>query len=277
MVDAFAEFRRLVTALTPYLGDVVLVGGWAAWMYSRMWGAETARPLMTNDFDWALPKRLPRRGRDLRTLLNDAEFIGVVVGPDQRPPVTRYQPARYGSTDLGPIYAEFLVSLTGPADRQSLTTEVSGVSAQRLRFMEIALIDPISVEMSKLTELDHPGPSATLRVPHPMNYLVHKLLTLDYRAAAQKAKDFAYLYQVFRDTRTRWDDMRAQLDRLRDALVKRWVRRATSTLTQAFLEEGSPGPGAAERVLTDYGAPTEEAVRRVIAKGAASVGLVDHG
>lgn len=64
-------FARLVTALDPWLDQIVIIGGWAHRLYRfdpRAQKLEFA-PLTTLDADIALPPKLPGRAPSIRELL----------------------------------------------------------------------------------------------------------------------------------------------------------------------------------------------------------------
>ena len=68
------SFARTVEALRPYLEDLVFIGGWAHFLYTRL--PESApigfEPLFTEDADIAAPLGLPIRRRPIPELLADA-------------------------------------------------------------------------------------------------------------------------------------------------------------------------------------------------------------
>ena len=90
--DESAAFARLVLALRPYLGDLVLIGGWAQRLFRLHPWAQPVEfpPLLTQDVDVAIPKKLSPRAEGLRTLLRTAGFTERFFGEDH-PPVTHYQ------------------------------------------------------------------------------------------------------------------------------------------------------------------------------------------
>jgi hypothetical protein len=65
------NFGRLITALDPWLGHVVIIGGWAYRLYRFHPAAQQLDypPVITLDADIALPARLPVGEPDLRQRL----------------------------------------------------------------------------------------------------------------------------------------------------------------------------------------------------------------
>ena len=132
------RFARLVDALGPWLPHVVIAGGWAHRLHRLHALADRPDyvPLMTKDIDVAVgAAELPVEG-SLRERLLAANFTEEMTG-ECRPPITYYH---IGSPQ-DPFYAEFLVPLTGgetKRDGQSdATVRVSGVSAQKLRHLDL--------------------------------------------------------------------------------------------------------------------------------------------
>jgi hypothetical protein len=99
-LEAFSKF---IGALEPWLGDVVLIGGWAHRLYRRHPLARRLAylPLITLDGDVAVPPKLKARKLSVRKRLLDAGFVEEFVGEDW-PPATHYH---YGKG--GGFYAEF--------------------------------------------------------------------------------------------------------------------------------------------------------------------------
>ena len=102
-------FARLIRALRPWLGQVVIVGGWAHRLHRLHPLATTPayEPIRTRDADVALSLHAPMEG-DIRFALERQGFARAFLGTDT-PPVTQY---RLGEQDGG-FYTEFLVPLTG--------------------------------------------------------------------------------------------------------------------------------------------------------------------
>jgi hypothetical protein len=138
-LEAFSKF---IEALDPWLGKVVLVGGWAHRLYRLDPRARTLGyvPLTTLDGDVAVPAKLKREESSVRKRLLAAGFEEEFLGED-RPPATHYHYGRGGG-----FYAEFLAPLVGSeydrSGKRKATKEVGGVSSQLLRYIEVLLISP---------------------------------------------------------------------------------------------------------------------------------------
>jgi hypothetical protein len=130
------------------LTDIVIAGGWAHRLHTLHPSAQKLGhdPLMTVDADIALSDRLPIRDVPIGTLLEndfETEFSFDEPHPDDDgPPVCRYVP-RGVSTEF---YLEFIAPLRGSAAKQGAldaTVDVAGVSAQKLRHVDLLLRRPL--------------------------------------------------------------------------------------------------------------------------------------
>ena len=145
-LEAFAKF---IGAIEPWVGEVVLIGGWAHRLYRLHPLARKLEylPLTTIDGDVAVPPKLKAQELTVRERLLAAGFKEEFVGED-RPPATHYH---YGKD--GGFYAEFLTPLVGSeydrSGKRKATTEVSGISSQLLRYIEMLMISPWKVELGK--------------------------------------------------------------------------------------------------------------------------------
>jgi len=201
-----AGFARLITALDPWLDQVVIVGGWAHRLYRLHPRAQNLdfAPLMTFDADVALPPKLPDRAPTIRERLAANGFEEDFRG-DQMPPATLY---RLGDNSSG-FYAEFLTALTGSeytrTGKSKATAHVAGINSQQLRFIELLLEDPWLVQ---LESADFQLPEAkTVRIANPVRYLAQKLLIHKKRFAADRAKDILYIHDTLQVFGTRLEEL----------------------------------------------------------------------
>ena len=104
-----------------------------------MANAPTYQPLLTRDTDLAFANQATLEG-DIKSALARAGFTEELSG-EHRPPVTRYT---LGDDDAG-FYAEFLTPLQGSEvkrnGKQDATVAKAGITAQKLRHLEILLIN----------------------------------------------------------------------------------------------------------------------------------------
>ncbi|MDB4912382.1 MAG: hypothetical protein JWM95_26 [Gemmatimonadetes bacterium] len=106
-IDDSAALARLLGALRPWLGHLVIVGGWAHQLH-RLHPLATVpaySPILTRDADVALSLNAPLEG-DIGAALRAASFEEHLSG-DHTPPIAEY---RLGGEEQG-FYAEFLAPL----------------------------------------------------------------------------------------------------------------------------------------------------------------------
>jgi hypothetical protein len=125
-------FALLIESLTPWLDQVVIIGGWAHRLHRIHPAAQTLdyAPLTTLDADVALPIELKVEGQDIYQRLQangfQAEFLG-----EHKPPSTHY----HLTAERSEFYAEFLTPLVGSAHgrdgKSKGTTQLGGVRGMR--------------------------------------------------------------------------------------------------------------------------------------------------
>lgn len=87
--DESAAFARLIHALRPYRGDLVLIGGWSHRLARLHALAQPVDfpPLFTQDVDLAIARGVAPGEEDLHKLLLEAGFTERFLG-ENRPPIT---------------------------------------------------------------------------------------------------------------------------------------------------------------------------------------------
>lgn len=190
------QFARLVDALEPWLDRVLFIGGWAHRLFRER--PEAARlsyaPLRTGDVDVALDPRALERDAGIRERLAASGFREEFLG-DDRPPVTHYA---LGDEASG-FYVEFLSPLLG-GDRgrdgsRDVTERIAGVTAQKLRYLDILLVNPWTVTIGEEQGVPLARP-ATILIPNPASFIVQKLLIEARRRREDRAKDALYVHDT---------------------------------------------------------------------------------
>ncbi|MDQ2920287.1 MAG: nucleotidyltransferase domain-containing protein [Acidobacteriota bacterium] len=233
-MEDLANFARLVEAIRPWLAHVVIVGGWAHRLYRfhPLATAQEYQPLRTRDVDLAFSPDAPLDG-DLREALSKAGFKEELSG-EYTPPVAHY---RLGEEDAG-FYAEFLTAKKGSGVRRDgkpdMTVSKAGITAQKLRHLDLLLDAPWSVRIGPETKVPVERP-ADLLVPNPLSFIVQKLLIQKRRDAEKKAQDILYIHDTLElfgaslvQLRTLWEDQ------LRAKIPAITVKRAMDTATELF-------------------------------------------
>jgi hypothetical protein len=222
--DDLDAFGRLVAALEPWLGEIVIVGGWAHRLYRMHPHAQTLdyAPVMTLDTDVAVDSALPVPSGAIRDRMLEQGFTEDFLG-DDRPPATHY----YLGNQEGGFYAEFLSPLTGAGHdrrgRRKATANIGGITSQQLRHVELLLDSPWSVEF-------HRGDiHAAVQIANPVAFLAQKALIHGKRDRSDRAKDILYMHDTL-------EIFGAQLDELRllwEAVAARLHPRNVTTVVRA--------------------------------------------
>jgi Nucleotidyltransferase len=196
-------FTRLVAALQPWLGQVVIVGGSVHRLYRLHPYAQELDypPLSTLDADVAVPTRLPAGEQDIRARLLAHGFTEEFLG-DDHPPATHYRL----SDEASGFYAEFLTPLVGSKyDRKrkrKTTTEIAGVSSQQLRYIELLLHHPWSIGF------ESGGFAARIQIANPVSFLAQKVLIHKKRDREDRAKDILYMHDTLEVFGPRFPELR---------------------------------------------------------------------
>jgi hypothetical protein len=154
---------------------VVIVGGWAHRLlrYHSLAQAVPHEPLLTNDADVAVPAALEVREHDLRDRLIRADFNERFMG-DDKPPATHYELGAEG----GAFYVEFITPLIGSEyDRKGnrrATAQVGGITSQNLRYVELLLDSPWTIELSRANGFPFEPPKQ-VRIAHATRFMAQKL------------------------------------------------------------------------------------------------------
>jgi len=195
---------HVLRSFHPYLGTFVLVGGFAVRLYElhARAAAPTVRLLRTFDADLAAPGGpIPIAGHSLATLAEAAGFQFDFRG-DGRPPAMKLVPKGMKTSAPDQYTVEFLIPMTGaPASRRGNVVVASdiqaGVTAQRLRYLDLLLDSPWSVPLAGLPGIPEDAQRIMVRVPHPGFFIVQKvLISVEPGRREKRPKDMAYIYQV---------------------------------------------------------------------------------
>lgn len=221
-------FGRLVAGLSPWLGQLVFVGGWAFRLYRLHPSADVPgyRPVVTLDADVAFAEGERLEG-SIRARLLETGFVESLMG-NHRPPVSQYMLG----DDASGFYAEFLTPLTGSGRRRDgepmATVAKAGVTAQRLRYLDLLLEAPWQVTLGTDWGV---ATDTSVRVPNPASFIAQRLLIHDQRPPGKKSQDILYIH----DTLELFGGQLDALGRLwRDALAPTLHTRQQRVLLQAI-------------------------------------------
>lgn len=194
-MDEHAAFGRLVDALRPWLDQVVIVGGWAHRLYrhTQLAVAPAYEPVQTLDADVAFSLDTRLAG-NIGNALAAADFQQHLTG-EHRPPVSHYT---LGTEDTG-FYAEFLAPLRGSGVKRTgepdATVMKAGITAQKLRHLELLLLAPVAVTIGADEGIPMAQP-AEVRIPNPTAFIAQKLLIQSQRLPEKRPQDVLYIHDT---------------------------------------------------------------------------------
>jgi Nucleotidyltransferase len=230
-------FARLIFAIEPWLGEVVIIGGWAHQLYRLHPSAQPLDyvPLTTLDADVALPAELSVSGQDIRERLVANGFSEQRFGGD-KPPATHYglREARTG------FFAEFLTPLKGSEyerrGERKATKRIAGVVSQQLRYLEILLQAPWRIDLDQSNGFPLPD-RRTVQVANPTAFLAHKVLVHQRRSRGKFAKDILYIHDTLEIFGARLGDLHREWhERVRPRLQVRAARTVERGANKLFGE-----------------------------------------
>lgn len=110
---------------------------------------------------------------------------------------------------------EFVTPLVGSeydrGRRRKATAEIAGVAAQTLRYIEVLLDHPASIDP------EYDGVVCTIQIANPVNFLAQKVLIHRKRGREDRAKDILYMHDTLEvfgaslvEMRTLWENIVAR-------------------------------------------------------------------
>lgn len=208
-MDNLNEISRLFGALTPWMAQVVVIGGWAHRLHRFHPAASPPLylPVTTKDADIAFSLDEPMEG-DIGAALKTAGFEADLRG-DRTPPVSHYH---FGNENKG-FYAEFLVPLKGGLIQRNgkpvpMTIDRAGISAQKLRYLDILLLKPwtIFVDSTLGFDLDL---KAQILLANPVCFMAQKVLIKGKRESDKQAQDALYIHDTLDLFGPKLDELRS--------------------------------------------------------------------
>jgi hypothetical protein len=190
------------------------------------------QPLLTKDTDLAFGRDAPLEG-DIKAALQKMGFNEELSG-DHRPPVTQYA---LGEDDAG-FYAEFLTPLHGSGVRRNgeldATTLKAGITAQKLRHLEILLINPWPIRIGPEQGIPLARPM-DLQVANPASFIVQRLLIQPTRTPRKRAQDMLYIHDALELFGATLSELRSLWqEKIRSTLTKNASRQLTQQSKECF-------------------------------------------
>ena len=188
-------FARLVQALAPWRQQLIFIGGWGHRLHRLDPRANRTdyQPVFTRDTDLAFANKETIEG-DIKQALTEHGFQEELSG-DHRPPAAHYTLG----DEAGGFYAEFLTPLAGSGRKRSgeadATMTKAGISAQKIRHLDVLLVDPWVIRVGPQEGVPLPA-STDVQVANPLCFMVQKFLIQQYRPANKRAQDVLYIYDT---------------------------------------------------------------------------------
>ncbi|HET7464112.1 MAG TPA: GSU2403 family nucleotidyltransferase fold protein [Longimicrobium sp.] len=230
-----AAMAQLIGALRPWLGSLVIVGGWAHRLHrhSALASRPAYQPVLTLDADLAFSLHEPIEG-DIAAALKEAGFREHLSG-EHTPPISHYT---LGDERHG-FYAEFLAPLHGSGVRRSgvpdTTVRRAGVTAQKLRYMDVLLTAPLVVGLGG--EGFPLMPTAEVRLANPVAFIVQKLLIQRERMPAKRPQDVLYIHDTLDLFGSSLDALAAMWrERIRPSLARSTARNVEQLAREQFAQ-----------------------------------------
>lgn len=244
-------FAQLVRALEPWRAHLIFVGGWCHRLHAQHERATKLEQeyLFTRDSDLLFGRDAPAAGQ-IDQALKQSGFVEQLHG-DHRPPASHYT---LGSEDQG-FYAEFLTPLHGPAvgrdGKPNATATIAGVSAQKVRYLDVLQADPwvVSIGNDGVFPLDV---RTDVLVANPLRFMVQKFLIKESRSPAKQAQDVLYVYETLQLFASCFGDFRKEwAERVVPSMPAPWVNTILREWQATF------GENSGELLTTAAGMATD--------------------
>lgn len=233
------EFLKALLTLRPYLDQLVIVGGWAAYIYHHYYSSERPEiePLGTMDIDFAARKPIPVvQDKTIDELLVEAGYEQEMASSYANPPAIKYSLLPDKDFEI-----EFITNLKGSDTKATLDLQ-GGIGAQKLRYVDILTENTIWVRIADRLS-DGREVNVTVQVPHPGRFVFQKVMASnDARRAKPKAdKDIYYAYDLIANYPEMYDSIVSEIVALKSD-VPAWYKRFVNTLRRLFGSAEADGP-----------------------------------
>ncbi|MDB5101511.1 MAG: hypothetical protein JWM80_5932 [Cyanobacteria bacterium RYN_339] len=142
-----------------------------------------------------------------------------------------------------------------------MTEQVGGVVAQKLRYVDVLLINPWQLEMTQAKGFKVPD-DATVNIANPICYLAQKLLVLSRRPLDKQAKDILYIHDTLNILAPSFDKLNAAWPAVKQEMPHLWVTDLQKQVNAPFTASDLRIIGAAEIARTS-GRPEPPSPERI--------------
>jgi len=154
---------------------------------------------------------------------------------DDSPPI-----ARYWLGERSGFFAEFLAPLHGSGLRRDGTADATvrkaGVTAQKLRYIDLLLVQPFAVRLG--ASLGIPlEPPADVLLANPVSFIAQKLLIHKERGSQKKSQDMLYIHDTLELFAAHLENLREiWCEDVRPALPAKTAQTVERLATERFAE-----------------------------------------
>jgi len=199
--DSELLFFEVLADLKEYLYDLVVVGGWLAYLYSKfLWENVSIEPITTVDIDFGLSEKGNKTyPQNIYQILSSLDYEQHHIELGKISPVVFYK--------KGKIPVEFIV------DSGVNNTKLENLLGTKISVSKIAKFDFL-IQNNILLKAKGGKPESiySIRCPKPSAFLYHKGATFrDREDKAKQAKDLYYIYFILRYA----EDLDVILDEIR--------------------------------------------------------------
>lgn len=207
--------RRLNRA--GVLEDVILIGSWCIPFYKGYFsGIKYSLLIRTRDVDFLVP--YPRNIKvdvSIPDLLKDLGFIIGYRGPEG-----------YIKLEHPDLVVEFLSPERGKGTDKPISIPKLGINAVALRFLNLLTENTIKVTIENVD----------IRLPHPANFALHKLIIFQRRFKEDKAiKDRNAAIKILKALIDKGEE--ASIKQVFNSMIPKWQRKVMKGLEEAKEKE----------------------------------------
>jgi hypothetical protein len=188
--DFFEALKKVLNALREYNEHFVIVGGLsnALYEYHNMKLKSPLETIATKDIDILVSKKVTIVNEPISKKLIDEGFV-VDPKPIESKVITKFK------LDGTNFDIEFLCPMEG--DGRKVVEEVQPqLTAQALRYLDLALYNPWTVNTDQIPHLEGMG-GLEIQLPSPGSYLVQKfIIRNDVNRVRYNQKDAFYTYEL---------------------------------------------------------------------------------
>lgn len=229
---------KVIEIMEGYLSEVVFAGGWAPLIYYHyLVGDKTRLPLLTQEFDLMVSRRINERDKLLDQLLREAG-----LHPEPRDSSSHPAYIYAGELEGHHIEMEFFTPMIGKGGSEAVKVQ-DHLLALPLRYADIVIYGAIEVIID-----DHPlhnraNPIA-LMVPSPGAFILNKGLTFTRRqTAVKKEKDLYYVFDILARCPELREEIAEELDSLKltSTTHGKWFNNFHKNLIEYFGDPDAKG------------------------------------